>query len=158
VCGCVVVGSAVAEGLGYDWRVPWREERFAAVDPGLQNGWLGRTIEPERWKPVKQPQLPEMLKAVPEKPVTSLSQVRRHAYSFRRGPKGYLWCFLGEVLVRIDPRDAQVEVLGRLRPSQLAFVGEDVYAAGSDHLQRVRLISQPDRAVKSQGISPVVQT
>jgi len=80
-------------------------------------------------------------KPVSEKPITSLSQVRRHAYSFRRGPKGYLWCFLGEVLVRIDPRDARVEVLGRLRPSQLAFVGEDIYAAGGDHLQRVKLRS-----------------
>jgi hypothetical protein len=80
-------------------------------------------------------------KAVPAGPITSVSQVRRHAYSFRRGPQGYLWCFFGEMLVRIDPRDARVEVLGRMRPSQLAFVGQDVYAAGGDHLQRVQLRS-----------------
>lgn len=81
-------------------------------------------------------------KAVPEGPITSFSQVRRHAYTFRRGPKGYLWCFLGQALVRIDPRDARVDVIGRMRPSQLAFVGEGIYAAGGNRLQRLKLQSR----------------
>ncbi|MFO8012428.1 MAG: hypothetical protein R6X20_03885 [Phycisphaerae bacterium] len=78
-------------------------------------------------------------KPVPAKPITSFSRVRRHAYAFRRGPDGFVWAFFGDVLVRIDPRDARVTVVGRTSPAQIAFAGGEVYIAGGDRLRRVVL-------------------
>jgi len=82
-------------------------------------------------------------KPVPEGPITGFSQVRKHAYAFRRGPRGHVWSFFGDVLVRIDPRDGRVEPVGRTSPAQIAFAGGDVYIAGGHHLRRIVL---PDEA------------
>ncbi len=76
-------------------------------------------------------------KKVPAGPITSLSQVRRHAYSFRRGPEGFVWASFGDVLVRIDPRSAYVTPVGKMDPVQIAFAGGRVYAAGSPNLRKL---------------------
>jgi len=77
-------------------------------------------------------------KSVPSPPVTAFSQVRRHAYSFRRGPNGYIWTFFDKTLVRIDPRNAHVEPIGRTEPAQLAFAAGGVYIAGGPMLRRIQ--------------------
>ncbi len=55
------------------------------------------------------------------------------------GPDGYVWTFLKEVLVRIDPKDASVHVVGKINPvGYPTFVGKDLYLSGSEQLRRVR--------------------
>jgi hypothetical protein len=82
-------------------------------------------------------------KPVPSPPVTAFSLVRRQAYSFRRGPKGFVWSFFDNTLVRIDPRNAHVAAVGRLpggsRPAQLAFAQGKMFLAGGSHLRRIKL-------------------
>ncbi len=82
-------------------------------------------------------------KRVPSPPVTSFSQVRRQAYTFRRGPNGLIWSFFGNTLVRIDPCNAHVEPVGRLpdgtHPAQLAFTGGKVFLAGGKRVRRIEL-------------------
>jgi hypothetical protein len=82
-------------------------------------------------------------KPVPSPPVTAFSLVRRQAYSFRRGPEGHIWTFFDNTLVRIDPRDVHVEVVGRLpggaRPAQLAFAQGKLFLAGGSHVQQIKL-------------------
>lgn len=76
-------------------------------------------------------------KSVPSPPVTAFSQVRRQAFSFRRGPNGYIWTFFDKTLVRIDPRNARVQPIGRTEPAQLAFAAGGVYIAGGPMLRRI---------------------
>ncbi len=80
-------------------------------------------------------------KSVPSPPVTAFSQVRRQAYSFRRGPKGFIWTFFDKTLVRIDPRNASVEPIGRTESAQLAFAAGGVYIAGGPMLRRIEGLS-----------------
>ncbi|HYW79273.1 MAG TPA: hypothetical protein VE890_06825 [Thermoguttaceae bacterium] len=80
-------------------------------------------------------------KSVPSPPVTAFSLVRRQAYSFRRGPNGYIWTFFDKTLVRIDPRNARVEPLGRTEPAQLAFAAGGVYIAGGPMLRQIEGLS-----------------
>jgi len=89
-------------------------------------------------------------KQVPAKPVTGFSLVRRHAYAFRRGPDGYIWSFFGDVLVRIDPRNARVTVVGKVPggPTQIAFADGGVYVAGGKRLRRIKGLPVP--AVSAQ--------
>jgi hypothetical protein len=50
---------------------------------------------------------------------------------------------LKDVLVRIDPADATVHVVGRLeRPGRPTFVGDDVYLSGTEALRRIRGIAR----------------
>jgi len=58
---------------------------------------------------------------------------------FVRGPDGFVWTFLKDVLVRIDPKDAGVHVAGRIdAPGRPTFVGNDIYFTGTQHLRRIR--------------------
>lgn len=75
---------------------------------------------------------------VPSPPITAFSRVRRHAYSFRRGPAGHIWTFFDRVLVRIDPRNAHIEPVGVTEPAQIAFAVGGVYIAGGSRLRRIR--------------------
>jgi hypothetical protein len=59
--------------------------------------------------------------------------------AFVRGPDGFVWTYLKDVLVRIDPRDARVHVVGRIDPvGWPTFVGNDVYLSGPEQLRRIR--------------------
>jgi hypothetical protein len=82
-------------------------------------------------------------KEVPVKPVTAFSSVRRHSYAFRRGPDGFIWSFFDNTLVRIDPRNAEIEPVGKVsgKPVQIAFANGGVYVAGGDRLRRIRGLS-----------------
>jgi len=58
-----------------------------------------------------------------------------------RGPDGFIWTYLKNVLVRIDPKDASVHVVGRMDPPGWpTFVGCDLYLAGPEQLRRIRNI------------------
>jgi hypothetical protein len=82
-------------------------------------------------------------KPVSSPPVTAFSQVRRQAYSFRRGPEGFVWSFFDNTLVRIDPSNARVEAVGRLpagaRGAQLAFAQRKVFLAGGSSVRQIEL-------------------
>ncbi len=56
-------------------------------------------------------------------------------------PDGFLWTYLKDVLVRIDPKDASVHVVGKINPpGRITFVGRDAYLAGTEQLRRIREI------------------
>ncbi|MCA1686073.1 MAG: hypothetical protein LC745_08830, partial [Planctomycetia bacterium] len=56
-----------------------------------------------------------------------------------RGPDGFLWACLRDVLVRIDPDDARVQVVGKVDPvGHPTFVGDDIYPSGHEQLRRSR--------------------
>jgi hypothetical protein len=58
-----------------------------------------------------------------------------------RGPDGFTWTYLKNVLVRIDPKNAAVHVVGRIEPvGHTTFVGKDVYLSGPEQLRRIRNI------------------
>ncbi len=59
-------------------------------------------------------------------------------FDFRLGPDGKVWTFLSGVLIRIDPTDTAIEVLGKVPGGRLAFSGGDLYLSGSNRLRRVR--------------------
>jgi len=56
-----------------------------------------------------------------------------------RSPDGFVWTYLKDVLVRIDPKDASVHVVGRIAPvGHPTFVGNDIYLSGPEQLRRIR--------------------
>ncbi len=60
-------------------------------------------------------------------------------HAFVRGPDGFVWTYLKDVLVRIDPQEAGVQVVGKVDPPGWpTFVGRDIYLAGSEQLRRIR--------------------
>ena len=86
-------------------------------------------------------------KDVPVPPITAFSQIRRHAYSFRRGPRGYIWSFFGNTLVRINPLNAKIEPVGIVPngPAQIAFLGGRIYIAGGPYLRCLDMSIAPRR-------------
>ncbi len=65
--------------------------------------------------------------------------------AFVRGPDGFVWTYLKDVLVRIDPKDARVHVVGRIDPvGWPTFVDNDVYFSGPEQLRRIRNIVHLD--------------
>ncbi|MBN2270857.1 MAG: hypothetical protein JXN61_09600 [Sedimentisphaerales bacterium] len=59
------------------------------------------------------------------------------------GPDGMLWTYLKDVLVRIDPKNLSVHVVGKMeQPGWPTFVGNDVYFSGSEQLRRIRNIAK----------------
>ena len=62
-------------------------------------------------------------------------------HAFVRAADGLAWTYLKNVLVRIDPKDARVAVVGRIEPvGHPTFVGRDVYLSGPEQLRRIRNI------------------
>ena len=63
-------------------------------------------------------------------------------HAFVLGPEGFVWTYLKDVLVRNDPKDAAVHVLGRIDPvGWPTFVGRDLYLSGSEELRRIRNVA-----------------
>ena len=61
--------------------------------------------------------------------------------AFVRGPDSFVWTYLKDVLVRIDPKDASVHVVGKMDPvGWPTFAGNDGYFSGSEQLRRIRNI------------------
>jgi hypothetical protein len=62
--------------------------------------------------------------------------------AFVHGPDGFVWTYLKDVLVRIDPKDAAVHVVGKVDPvGWPTFVGRDLYLSGNEQLRRIRGIA-----------------
>jgi hypothetical protein len=62
---------------------------------------------------------------------------------FRVGPDGNIWTFLGDALVCINPRNAEVQVAGKVRAGHIAFSGGDIYISGGERIRRVRNAYRP---------------
>jgi hypothetical protein len=59
-------------------------------------------------------------------------------WDYVKGPDGKPYTYLGNALVRLDPTDARVEVLGKLaRLGCMCFVGNDLYLAGDEPVRRL---------------------
>jgi len=57
------------------------------------------------------------------------------------GPDDFVWTYLKDVLVRIDPKDVSVHVAGKIAPvGYPTFVGRDIYLSGPEQLRRIRNI------------------
>jgi len=49
-----------------------------------------------------------------------------------------VWTYLKDVLVRIDPKDASVHVVGKVDPiGWPTFSGHNLYLSGSEQLRRI---------------------
>jgi len=67
----------------------------------------------------------------------SIGSNQQEAFDFRLGPDGKVWTFIGNRLVRIDPKDAGIQVVGRVaKGGRLAFSGKDVYLGAGPTLRR----------------------
>lgn len=85
-------------------------------------------------------------KNVPVGPVDDFGQLNRQHYVFRRGPDGHIWANIGFALVRINPRNAFVQPIGRLGTvGQVAFTSNGVYLSGAQSLQRIRDLNVPPK-------------
>jgi hypothetical protein len=76
-------------------------------------------------------------KPVPRPPQTAMSYVRRGCYTFQTGPDGLIWATMNGVLVRIDPRTAEVQPVGAMADNPIAFVDGDIYVAGGEQFRRI---------------------
>ncbi|UCD38885.1 MAG: hypothetical protein JSW54_05240, partial [Fidelibacterota bacterium] len=76
-------------------------------------------------------------------------------WDYQKGPDGFVWTVLGNVLVRIDPKDASVHILGKLDVlGKFAFVrnsasGYDLYLAGHEQIRRITDIINPIPSIKT---------
>lgn len=61
--------------------------------------------------------------------------------SLVRGPDGFIWTYLKNILVRIDPQNATVHVVGKIDPvGHPTFIGSDMYLSGPEQLRRIHNI------------------
>ena len=82
-------------------------------------------------------------KTLPHALPVQIGSNQKEPFDFRLGPDGRVWTFIAGRLVRIDPADASIAVLGRVdRGGRLAFAGGDVYLAGTTALRRIREIGK----------------
>jgi len=64
---------------------------------------------------------------------------QREAFDYRLGPDGKVWTFLAGALIRIEPKDASIEVVGRVKlGGRIAFAAGHIYLSGTEHLRRIR--------------------
>ena len=50
-----------------------------------------------------------------------------------------MWTWLGDRLIRIEPSDASIEVVGSVSPpGRIAFAGDDLYLAGTTEVRVIR--------------------
>jgi hypothetical protein len=61
---------------------------------------------------------------------------------FVRGPDGFVWTFLKDALVHINPKDARVHVVGTIDvPGKPTLAGNAVHFTGTQQLRRIRNVA-----------------
>jgi hypothetical protein len=73
----------------------------------------------------------------PRKPETGISAIKKWRYSFTKGPDNFIWATMGGVLARINPQTVEVLPVGKMEDAQIAFLGGDVYVAGSTKFRKI---------------------
>jgi len=64
---------------------------------------------------------------------------QQEPWDFRLGPDGKVWTFVGNVLVRIEPQDGNIQPVGSLNlGGPLAFAEGKVYLGGGTALRRIK--------------------
>ncbi|MHB8898662.1 MAG: NHL repeat-containing protein [Thermoguttaceae bacterium] len=80
-------------------------------------------------------------------------------WDYARGPDGNVYTYLGNVLVRIRPASAEVEVLGSLRRvGCFCFVGSDLYLAGDEPVRRLKDIAATPAPAAGSGPSQIKES
>lgn len=68
-------------------------------------------------------------------------------WDYQKGPDGMVYTYLSNVMVRIDPKTVNVEVLGKFgkgeRTGKITFSGNDIYLCGMDNIRKVAGIVKP---------------
>lgn len=65
-------------------------------------------------------------------------EVPGKVYGLRRGPGGVIWTFIDSTLVRIDPENGKIAVVGKVdKAGEMAFSGTDVYLVGETSLRKI---------------------
>jgi len=64
------------------------------------------------------------------------------AGDLQRGPDGMLYTFLGETLVRIEPKTLAITPVCRAAPGRMAFSGADLYLSGEPELRCIRAVAK----------------
>jgi len=99
-------------------------------DPAVENGGLIYGVEIRAGKVLFIKKLPDTLRFRWGSGTTH--------WDFVKGPDGNVYTYLGNVLVRIRPAGARVEVLGRPgRVGRFCFAGNDLYLAGDKPVRRL---------------------
>ena len=92
----------------------------------------------------------EFTRTIPYRFPIKLGSNQMEGFDFRLGPDGMIWTYMGFApsrpvgadgyLVRIDPKDASVKVVGKIRSHTgvLAFAGNDVYLGSWAKLRRIK--------------------
>lgn len=67
-----------------------------------------------------------------------LGSDQRVRFDYRLGPEGKVWTYVNNVIVKIDPEDMEIEIVGKIDlGGKMAFTGKDLYLSGSEFLRRV---------------------
>jgi len=104
-------------------------------DPEVKNGGVLYGVDVNRGEVLFAKKLPDTLRFAWSHGITQ--------WDYQKGPRGFVWTTLGNVLVRINPQDARVEVIGRLdRNGKMCFVGDDLYLAGDLPVRRLAGIAR----------------
>jgi hypothetical protein len=112
----------------------------AATDPGgALTAWL-YGVDSAKWKVLFRKPLPWPVGNDPYWPHWVDPSYEHQAFAL--GPDGFIWTWLRDVLVRIDPGDASVHVVGKIDPPGWpTFVGPDLYLSGDEQLRRLRHVA-----------------
>jgi hypothetical protein len=103
-------------------------------DPEVQNGGLLYGVDVQRGDIRFSKKLPETLRFAWAEGTTQ--------WDYAKGPDGRVYTYLGNVLVRIHPENARVEVLGRLDAvGKMCFSGDDLYLAGAEPVRRLKALA-----------------
>lgn len=69
---------------------------------------------------------------------------QQEAWDFRIGPDGWVWTFVGGVMVRVNPDNGEISTIGRIAPAgRIAFAEGQVYLGGTTAVRRIRDVTVP---------------
>jgi hypothetical protein len=77
-------------------------------------------------------------KTIPFRLPVTIGSNQKEAFDYRLGPDGMVWTFIENRLVRIDPKNGAINVVGRVdKGGRIAFYGNDVYLSGDVRLRKI---------------------